>query len=118
MDEREFHVQIKRYFTKGTAAQETKEKLDKYKSESTRSIRTFFQWFQSDHMGTSDNEFSEQFIETITSEIINKIHDLVKRDRRVTMGEIATAVVIQSERVHNILHKKLRVLIDDEKGIA
>uniref|UniRef100_T1HY16 Uncharacterized protein n=1 Tax=Rhodnius prolixus TaxID=13249 RepID=T1HY16_RHOPR len=42
-----------------------------------------------------------------TPEIIDKIHDMVMDDRRVKVREIASAVGISNERVHNILHQHL-----------
>jgi len=110
MDEKEFRVVIKHYFMKGKTPQETKEKLDKHYGDSAPSIRTVYKWFQnfrSGHMGTSDAERSGRPVEVTTQEIIDKIHDMVMDDRRVKVREIASAVGISNERVHNILHKHL-----------
>lgn len=110
MDEMEFRVVIKHYFMKGKTPQETKEKLDKHYGESAPSIRTVYKWFQNfrtGHMGTSDAERSGRPAEATTPEIIDKIHDMVMDDRRVKVREIASAVGISTERVHNILHKHL-----------
>uniref|UniRef100_T1HWL6 Uncharacterized protein n=1 Tax=Rhodnius prolixus TaxID=13249 RepID=T1HWL6_RHOPR len=46
-------------------------------------------------------------VEVTTPEIIDKIHDMVMDDRRVKVREIASAVGISNERVHNILHQHL-----------
>ena len=110
MDEKEFRVLIKHYFMKGKTPQETKEKLDKHYGDSAPSIRTVYKWFQnfrSGHMGTSDAERSGRPVEVTTPEIIDKIHDMVMDDRRVKVREIASAVGISTERVHNILHQHL-----------
>jgi hypothetical protein len=60
-------------------------------------------------MSTSDAELSGCPVEATTPEIIDKIHDMVMDDRRVKVREIASAVGILSERVHNILHQHLNM---------
>uniref|UniRef100_T1H985 Diacylglycerol lipase-alpha n=1 Tax=Rhodnius prolixus TaxID=13249 RepID=T1H985_RHOPR len=55
----------------------------------------------------SDAERSGRPVEVTTPEIIDKIHDMVMDDRRVKVREIASAVGISNERVHNILHQHL-----------
>lgn len=131
MDEKEFRVVIKHYFLKGKTPQTTKEKLDKHYGESAPSMRTVYKWFgnfRSGHMDTCDAERSGRPLEVTTPEIIDKIHDMVLEDRRVKVREIATAVGISTERVHNILHKHLdmtklsarwvpRLLTADQKRI-
>src|SRR6476469_69453 len=105
MDEREFRVLMKHYFMKGKSPQETKEKLEKTYGQSAPSIRTVYKWFQnfrSGHMSTTDAQLSERPVEATTQEIIDKIHDMVIDDRRVKVREIASAVGISSEQVHNI----------------
>uniref|UniRef100_T1HEC8 Uncharacterized protein n=1 Tax=Rhodnius prolixus TaxID=13249 RepID=T1HEC8_RHOPR len=49
-------------------------------------------------MGTSDAERSGRPVEVTTTEIIDKIHDMVMDDRRVKVREIASAVGISNER--------------------
>lgn len=110
MDEKEFRVLTKHYFLKDKTPQEAKEKLDKHYGDSAPSIRTVYKWFQnfrSGHMGTNDAERSGRPVEVTASEIIDKIHDMVMDDRRVKVREIASAVGISNERVHNILHQHL-----------
>ena len=95
---------------KGKTPQETKEKLDKHYGDSAPSIRTVYKWFQNfraGHMGTCDAERSGRPVEVTTPEIIDQIHDMVMGDRRVKVRQIASAVGISTERVHNILHKHL-----------
>jgi hypothetical protein len=55
-------------------------------------------------MSTSDAERSGRPVE-VTTEIVDKILDM--DDGRVKVREIASAVGISSERVHNILHQHL-----------
>jgi hypothetical protein len=57
----------------------------------------------------SDAEHSGCPVEATTPEIVDKIHDMVMDDRRVKVLEIASAVGISSERVHNILHQHLNM---------
>lgn len=52
-------------------------------------------------MGTRDVERYGRPIEVNTSEIIDKIHDKVMDDSRVKIREIAFALSISIERVHN-----------------
>jgi hypothetical protein len=58
-------------------------------------------------MSTNDAERSGRPVEATTPEIVDKIHDMVMDDRRAKVREIASAVGISSERVHNILHQYL-----------
>jgi histone-lysine N-methyltransferase SETMAR len=95
---------------KGKSPQETKEKLDKYYGKSAPSIRTVYKWFQNFrcHMSTTDAECSGRPVEATTPEIVDKIH-MVMDDGRVKVREIASAVGISSEWVHNILHQHLNM---------
>jgi hypothetical protein len=89
-----------------------KEKLDKHYEESTPSITSVYKWFQNfrnGHTSTSNAERSGRPVEATTLEIVDKIHDMVMDDRRVKVQEIASAVGISSERVHNILHQHLNM---------
>lgn len=47
----------------------------------------------------------------MTKDMIDKIHRIVMKDRRVTVCDIAEAVDITIERVYNILHQKVQVTI-------
>jgi transposase len=112
IDEREFRVLIKHYFMKGESPLEIKEKLDKHYGKSAPSIRTVYKWFQNFQSGrtsTCDAERSGRPVEATTPEIFDKIHDMVMYDRRVKAREIASAVGVSSERVHNILRQHLNV---------
>jgi hypothetical protein len=60
-------------------------------------------------MSTSIAEYSGHPVEATTPEIVDKIHDMVMDDRRVKVREIASAVGISSERVHNILQQHLNM---------
>ncbi|XP_011633776.2 uncharacterized protein LOC105424968 [Pogonomyrmex barbatus] len=57
-------------------------------------------------MNTSDAERSGRPVAVTTSEIIDKIHDIMD-DRRIKVREFTNAVGISSEQVHNILHQHL-----------
>ena len=60
-------------------------------------------------MGTCDAKRSGQPVEVTTPEIHDQIHDMVMGDGRVRVRQIASAVGISTERVHNILHKHLEM---------
>ena len=97
---------------KGKSPQETREKLDKHYGKSAPSIRMGYKWFQdfwSSHMSMSGAERSEGPVEATTPETVDKIHDMVMDDRRVKVHEIASAVGISSEWVHNTLHQHLNM---------
>jgi histone-lysine N-methyltransferase SETMAR len=70
-------------------------------------VYKWFQNFRSGHTSTSDTEQSGRPVEATTPEIVDKIHDMVMDDGRAKVREIASAVGISSERVHNILHQHL-----------
>ena len=42
-------------------------------------------------------------------DIVEKIHGMIMKNRRMKVREIAEVVGISTERVHNILHEKLHV---------
>ena len=60
-------------------------------------------------MSTSDAECSGRPVEATTPEIVDKIHDMVMDDRRLKVREIASALGISSEWVHNILYQHLNM---------
>lgn len=47
--------------------------------------------------------------EVITRETIDKIHDIIMKERRVTVRDIAEIVGISTERVQYILHEELQM---------
>jgi histone-lysine N-methyltransferase SETMAR len=110
MEKSEFRVLIKHYFLRKKTITQTKASLDKYYGDSSPSIGTIHKWFTEFRCGrtsTSDAERSGRPIEVTTPEMINKIHDMVLADRRLKVREIAEAVGISNDRVHNILHEHL-----------
>lgn len=85
-------------------------KLDKCSGEPHFSIRPDYTWFQhflSCHMSTSDTQLSEHLVAAISSEVIYKIFDQLMNDRKLKVREIAYAVGISGDRVHNILQQHL-----------
>ena len=58
---------------------------------------------------TKDEHRSERPVEVTTSEIIDKIHDMVLSDRRINVSEIVKATGISQGTVFSILHEKLGV---------
>ncbi len=49
------------------------------------------------------------FLKANTPEMIKKIHKVVLEDRRIRAREIAEAIGVSSEQVHNILHEDLGI---------
>lgn len=112
MDEKEFRVLIKHYFLKGKTAEVTHKKLHKHYGVCAPAIRTIYKWmgnFRRGDMSTADAERSGRPVEVTTPEIIDKIHDMIMEDRRLKVREIAEAIGISNDRVHNILHNHLQM---------
>src|ERR1700712_1634247 len=112
MEKSEFRVLIKHYFLRGKTIKETEDKLKKYYGESAPSHKMVQKWFTNFRCGqmtTEDAERPGPSFTVTTEEIVTKVHDIVLHDRRVKVREIAEAVGISTERVHNILHQHLEM---------
>lgn len=75
-------------------------------------MKTVYFWINEFKRGrtcTEDEARSGCPVEITTVDMMEKIHSMVMEDRRVKMREIAEAVSICTERVHNMLHEKLHV---------
>lgn len=110
MEKTEIRAIIKYFYLKGLKAKEIKRELDSTLGESSPSHTTVKRWVAEFKMGrtcTADEPRSGRPAEVTTPETIEKIHKIVLADRRTKVREIAEAVGISSERVHNILHKYL-----------
>lgn len=110
MEKSEFRVLIKHYFLRNKTIKQTEDKLQKYYGESAPSHFTVHKWFTEFRCGRTSTKTipSPGRPKEVTSkEIVNKIHDIVLEDCRVTITEIADIVKISTERIHNILHEHL-----------
>jgi len=75
-------------------------------------MKTVYFWINEFKRGrtcTEDEARSGRPVEVTTLDIVEKIHGMIMEDRRMKVREIAEAVGISTERVHNILHEKLHV---------
>ena len=68
-------------------------------------VKKWFTEFRCGRISASDAERSGRPKETITPEIVDKIHGMILDDRREKVREVAEAVGISTERVHHILHE-------------
>ena len=91
-------------------------------------VQEWFTEFRCDRTSTETIPSPGRPNEITTTEMINKIHDIVLNDPKVKVGEISEIVSILTERMVNILHthlwmKKLyarwvpRLLTIDQKPI-
>ena len=132
MEKSEFRVLIDHYFLLEKTLSEIKTKLNKYYSDSAPSHGIVQKWFTEFIMcGYTSTETIPSLgrpNEITTSEIINKIHDIVLNDLKVKVPGVAEIVSISNERVVNILRKRfsmrklctiwiLRLLTIDQKRI-
>lgn len=131
MEKNEFRVLIKHYFLRKKTISETKSKLEKYYQNSSPSVGMIHKWFTEFRCGrtsTSDADRPGRPNEITTSDMVEKIHDIVLDDPKLKVRELAKMVNISTERVLNILHKFLgmkklcarwvpRVLTIDQKRI-
>lgn len=93
-------------------AKETKQKLDKYYGTSAPANSTVIYWFAEFKRGRKSTETvpsTGRPNEVTTEEMIGKIHNIILKDRRVKLREIADIVNISYERVSNIIHEHLHM---------
>ena len=101
---------IKYYFLRGKTLSETKAKLDQYYSDSAPSygmVQKWFTEFPCSCMSTETIPSPGRPNEITTTEMTNKIHDIVLNDLKMKVREVAEIVSISTERVVNILHTHL-----------
>ena len=101
----EFRMLIKHYFLRGKSIKETEEQLAKYCKESTPSHSMIHKWFTEFRCGrisTSDAERPGRPKEVTSIEMIDKIHNIVLKDRRLKLREISKTVKILVGRVWHI----------------
>ena len=65
--------------------------------------------FKCDRQSLDDDPRPGRPVTVATSEMVNKVHDIVMTDRRVTERYIASTVGISQERVHSILTEDLEM---------
>lgn len=86
---KEFRVLIKHYLLRGNTITKTEKKLKKYYSNSAPSHDMAYKWFTEFRCGHMSTTYAERCgcpVDIKTEEMINKIHDLVLKDRRVKVS--------------------------------
>lgn len=112
MEKNEFCAVIKHFHLKKWTAAQIKAELNEVHGNSAPALKTIYFWineFKCGRICTEDEARSGRPVEVTTLDIVEKIHGMVMENRRMKVREIAEAVGISTERVHNILHEKLHV---------
>ena len=89
---------------------ETEGKFAKYYKDSATSHGMGHKWFTQFRCGrisASDTERLGGPKEVTSQEMIDEIHDVVRNDRRLKVGEICSTVNISMRRVWHIVHECL-----------
>lgn len=110
MENIENRAVIKFLFLKGLKGQEIFEEMTSVLGGSAPSYATVKNWvaaFKRGRMDIKDEHRSGRPKSVTTPETVAKIHDLVLKDRRLKLSEIASAVNISKERVSNIVTQEL-----------
>ena len=131
MDSLEIRAVIKFLYIKGLKGAKIFEEMKNVLGESAPSYATVKNWvanFQRGRTSTQDDHRSGRPQSVTTTVMVAKIHDVVLKDRRLKVSEIANIVNISKERVYNILTQELhmkklsarwvpRLLTLDQKGV-
>jgi len=63
----------------------------------------WFSWFKADRTSTDDNERSGRPVSSSTPEIIERVCQIIREDRRRTIDEVSMLVEISHGTCHKIL---------------
>ncbi|XP_071446103.1 uncharacterized protein [Hetaerina americana] len=110
MEKNEFRAVIKHYYLKGSTAKEIKAELDEVHGSCAPSYATVYNWINKFKRGltsTNDRHRSGRPVEVSSSEMIDKIHDMVLSDQHITVREIVEATGISQGTVFSVLREKL-----------
>ena len=91
MEKSEFRVVIKHLYLKGLTQKMIKAKLDEVYGKSAPVFGTVYNWVKEFNCGRTssiDEHRSGRPAEVTTLEMIDKIHDMVLSDRRISVREI------------------------------
>lgn len=111
MEKNGFRAVVKHFYLKNWTAAQIKAELDEVHGESAPALMTVYLWineFKRGRICAGDEARFGRLVQ-VTLDIVEKIHCMVVEDRRMKMREIAEAVDISKERVHDILHEKLHI---------
>lgn len=112
MEKIEHRAVIKFFVLEGLTASEIHSKMVKVLKGSAPSFSTVHRWaleFKRGRTSIEDDARSGRPKSASTSEIIERIHEIVHKDPSVTTREIAETVVISDERVRHILKEDLNM---------
>ncbi|GBN64806.1 hypothetical protein AVEN_103679-1 [Araneus ventricosus] len=119
MGKSEFREVIKHFYLKGLIPKEFKGELDEVHGTSDPAFATVYNWvneFKRGRTSTNDEDRSGRPAEVTSSEMIDKIHDMILSDRRIKVLEIVEARGIFQGTVFSILHEKLGVKKSRQHG--
>jgi len=111
----DFHEQracIKFCFKSGKTATECYEMLKTAFGEQAMGCSQTFQWFSRFKAGrtsTDDNEHSGRPVSSSTPEMIERVHQIIREDRRHTIDEVSMLVGISHGTCHKILTEDLKM---------
>ncbi|GBM44794.1 hypothetical protein AVEN_148296-1 [Araneus ventricosus] len=107
-----FREVIKHFYLKGLTPKEIKAELDDVHGTSATAFAIVYNWvneFKRGCTSTNDENRSGSPVEVTSSEVIDKIHDMVLSDQRIKVRETVEATGISQCTVFSILHEKLGV---------
>ena len=84
--------------------------MDQVHGESAPSFATIYNWvneFKRGRLSTKDEHRQGRPVEATTSEMIDKIQDMILNDRRIKLTEIAKTTGLSKGTVFSIIHEKL-----------
>ena len=113
----EFRTVIKHLYLEGIIPKEIKSELNEVLGISAPVFATVYNWineFKRGRTSTKDEHRLGCPVEVTTSEIIDKIHDMVLSDRKIRVRKIVEATGISQGTVFSILHR----ILDMKKILA
>jgi len=111
-DIREQCACIKFFFKLGKTATECYEMLKTTFGEQAMGCSQTFQWFSRFKAGrtsTDDDKCSGRLVSNSTPEMIERVHQIIREDRRPTVDEVSMLVGISHGTCHKILTEDLKM---------
>ena len=103
---------IKYLFLKGLKAKEIYEDMVKVIGKECPSYATIKNWvrnFKNGKFDIDDDSRSGRPIFATSPEMIDKVHDMILQDRRISIKMIEQSLKISQERILHIIHKELEM---------